>query len=113
MLSRYLYWFIYRRRNKFIIILFIIITIIFISYGNNNNNNPPSTSETLKSRRTRNLDEKRIRINRDTYKIPEPCHRCPGENGAGVSLSVIENIQRKSSYFNFSILLGRRIKRFR
>ncbi len=90
MLSRHLYWFLYRRRNKLIIILFIIFTILFFSYESKNN--APSESTTVIDKPNRNREQKKARINRDTYTIPEPCLGCPGENGGGVSLTVIDRI---------------------
>jgi uncharacterized protein YxeA len=91
MLSRHLYWFLYRRRNKFVIILFIIVTIIFFFYERKNDSSSAYISVTDKPKKI-NI-QKKIRINRETYKIPEPCHNCPGENGGSVSLTVIDNIE--------------------
>jgi len=91
MLSRHLYWFLYRRRNKFVIILFIIVTIIFFFYERKNDSSSAYISVTDKPK-TINI-QKKIRINRQTYTIPEPCHNCPGENGGSVSLTVIDNIE--------------------
>jgi len=31
-------------------------------------------------------------INMQNYKIPEPCHGCPGENGSPVYLTVTDKI---------------------
>jgi hypothetical protein len=88
MIPRHLYWFLYRRRNKFLIILLFIFTIIFFSYESKNDSS--SAYSQVIDRPKRNLNQKKIRINRDTYKIPETCRNCPGENGGGVSLTVIE-----------------------
>jgi len=110
MLPRHLYWFLYRRRNRFVIILFIIVTIIFFSYERKNDSSSAYISVTDKPKKI-NLQNK-TRINRETYTIPEPCRGCPGENGAGVSLTVIDNIKLISFEYIYFIL-GRRIKRFR
>jgi hypothetical protein len=91
MIPRHLYWFLYRRRNKFVIILFIVVTILFFSYERKNDSSSVYTSVIDKPKQ--NNVQKKIRINRETYTIPEPCHNCPGENGGGVSLTVIDNIQ--------------------
>jgi hypothetical protein len=34
------------------------------------------------------LEEKKTRINIDTYVSPEPCINCPGENGSAVIILV-------------------------
>jgi hypothetical protein len=90
MLSRHLYWFLYRRRNKFLFLVFIIFTIIFFSYESKNNSS--SSNSNVIDKPKRNNNPKKIRINRETYTIPEPCQNCPGENGGGVSLTVINII---------------------
>jgi hypothetical protein len=90
MIPRHLYWFLYRRRNKFIILVFIILTIIFFSYESKNDSSSAYSNAIDKPKRINN--QKKIRINRETYTIPEPCSKCPGENGGGVSLTVIDNI---------------------
>jgi hypothetical protein len=43
---------------------------------------------------------KKIRINRETYTIPEPCHGCPGEDGQGVQLNVIFVINKFHCFFS-------------
>src|ERR1700722_13178333 len=102
MLSRRFFWFLYRRRNKFLTLIFIIFTIIFFSYESKNDSSSAYT--TLIDKPKRILDLKKIRINRETYQIPEPCHGCPGENGAGVSLTEEErkdlDVIMKREFFN-------------
>lgn len=63
----------------------IILTILFFSYESKNN--PPSESSYVRPKR--NVNQKKGRINRETYTIPEPCKGCPGENGGAVYLTVI------------------------
>ncbi|CAF0806972.1 unnamed protein product [Rotaria sordida] len=89
MLFRHLSWRLYRNRHRLVVILFITFFIIFFYYDNNKNSS--ITSTTLVKRQVRNINENKIRINRETYTIPEPCHGCPGENGASVSLSAEES----------------------
>ena len=55
-----------------------------------NSNSKPSDQSKQNHRPKRNPNERKVRINRETYTIPEPCNGCPGENGAGVSLTVIQ-----------------------
>lgn len=105
MLSSYLYWFIYRRRNKFLILCLIIFCILFLLYRNDNNSTLP-TSKLVK----RMINERKIRINRDTYSTPEPCHGCPGENGQGVQLTVEHIYFIKNSIFLIMLLFFRRRK---
>ncbi len=88
MIPRHLYWLLYRRRNKFIILLVFIVTIIFFFYESSND--ASSAYSKVYERPKRNANQKKIRINRETYQIPEQCRGCPGENGGGVSLTVIE-----------------------
>ncbi|CAF1122170.1 unnamed protein product [Adineta ricciae] len=87
--SRYFYWFLYRRRNRFTTILigvFLLLCFIYLKP-----NSEPSGQDKQNQRPRRNLNERKIRINRETYTTPEPCHGCPGENGAGVSLTANES----------------------
>ena len=101
MLARHLIWLLYRRRrNRFIIVLFLVFTIIYFATKSNDNSSP--NYKQLTDRQERNIKANKIRINRETYTTPEPCLGCPGENGASVSLSVIE-IDTKEKKFNFSI----------
>jgi hypothetical protein len=88
MIPRHLYWFLYRRRNKLLIILLFIIIIIFFFYESSNDSS--SAYSKAIDRPKRDINQKKIRVNRETYQIPEPCPSCPGENGGGVSLTVIE-----------------------
>ncbi|CAF3858812.1 unnamed protein product [Rotaria sp. Silwood2] len=92
----------YRRRNRFVVILFIIVFIIYLF--NDSNNNSSLSNTTLASRQARDIRENKIRINRETYTIPEPCHGCPGENGQGVSLTAEESKNldavMKKEFFN-------------
>lgn len=87
MFTSHLYWFIYRRRNKVLITLISIFCILFFLYGNEQQ----VKSESQKSTRSviKHIPRKKVRVNRNTYTTPEPCHGCPGENGAGVQLTVI------------------------
>lgn len=87
MVPRHYYWYLYRRRNKFIIICFIISTILFFSYESKND--ASSAYSKVNDRPKRSNNQSKIRINRENYQIPEPCRNCPGEDGAGVSLTVI------------------------
>jgi hypothetical protein len=89
MLRRHLVWFLYRRRNKLIIIVFILFTIIFFFYESQNDSS--ATYTTLINKPKRDFFGRKIRINRETYVIPEPCRKCPGEYGSGVTLNVIIN----------------------
>ena len=64
-------------------------------FDNNDNNN------NIYLRRSKNRNG---RINVENYVVPEPCHRCPGENGAGVFLNSeeskgIEEVYKKE-FFN-------------
>lgn len=87
MFSSYLYWFIYRRRNKFLICLMIIFCIVIYLHQNDSQSSS-STNERIDKRVKKNVDGGKVRINRDTYTIPEPCRGCPGEDGQGVGLTV-------------------------
>jgi len=102
MLSSYLYWFIYRRRNKFLILLMIIFCILFFFHQNTNQVSSGTNHQIDKPKKISN--EKRNRINRETYTTPEPCQGCPGENGQGVQLSAEEskNLDEvmKKEFFN-------------
>ncbi|CAF3344107.1 unnamed protein product [Rotaria socialis] len=90
MLIRHLIRLIYRRgRNKYIYVAFIILTVIYFSHKTDNNSLP--SFETIAEKQEKNVNEKRIRINRETYTIPEPCVGCPGENGQSVSLTAKES----------------------
>jgi len=91
MLSSYLYWFIYRRRNKFLILLMIIFCILFYLYRNDS----PVSSNISSLQTDKPKRNNKIRINRETYTTPEPCRGCPGEDGQGVQLNVIENNTEK------------------
>ncbi|UJR37273.1 hypothetical protein I4U23_029982 [Adineta vaga] len=51
----------------------------------------PSAPITEDKKEKRSARGETIRINRETYTIPEPCRSCPGENGAGVSLTADES----------------------
>lgn len=88
MFSSYLYWFIYRRRNKFLICLMIIFCIVIYLHQNDSQSSS-ATNEKLDKRVKKNVDGKKIRVNRDTYTSPEPCRDCPGEGGQGVQLTVM------------------------
>jgi hypothetical protein len=90
MLRRHLYWFLYRRRDKLLLTLFIAFIVLFLFYESKNDSS--NTYTTLVNRPKRDFFQKKIRINRETYEIPKPCLGCPGENGRGVSLTVIENL---------------------
>ncbi|CAF1233072.1 unnamed protein product [Adineta ricciae] len=50
------------------------------------------------------INERKVRVNRDTYTTPEPCHGCPGENGQGVQLTAEESVNldavMKKEFFN-------------
>lgn len=90
MLNRHLCWLINRRRrNRFII--FAILAFIVIYFFNQSGNGSYSSFEIEAEvhREVRSVNQKKPRINRETYTTPEPCHGCPGENGAGVHLTVI------------------------
>ena len=94
MFTSRLYWLLYRRRNKFLILLMIAFCILFFVYQNDHEVSSTNKGEILDLKKDypdkQNVAEKKIRINRETYKTPEPCKGCPGENGQGVQLSVIE-----------------------
>jgi hypothetical protein len=64
-----------------------------IFYFHENNSSSFSTHKPLIHKREINSIEKKIRINRETYTIPEQCQKCPGENGGGVVLTVIKKIK--------------------
>ncbi|CAF1460935.1 unnamed protein product [Rotaria sp. Silwood1] len=102
MLFRHLPLRVCRRRNRFVVILFLIFLIIYLFHDSNNNSSLSNTD--LSSRKPRNIQEKKIRINRETYTTPEPCRQCPGENGAGVSLTAEESKDldaiMKKEFFN-------------
>jgi len=103
MFSSHLYWFIYRRRNKFLILLMTIFCIL-IYFHQNDRQVVSSTIENQSSQIK--IDKlKKIRINRETYTIPEPCHGCPGEDGQGVQLNVIFVINKFHCCF-FDYFLG-------
>ena len=85
--SRYFYWFLYRRRNRFTTILIVVFLLLCFVYLNSNSKSSDQGKQ--HQRPKRNPNERKIRINRETYTTPEPCHGCPGENGGGVSLTVI------------------------
>jgi polypeptide N-acetylgalactosaminyltransferase len=102
MIPRHLYWFLYRRRNKLLIILLFIIIIIFFFYESSNDSS--SAYSKAIDRPKRDINQKKIRVNRETYQIPEPCQSCPGENGGGVSLTAEESkdldLVMKKEFFN-------------
>ena len=86
MIPRHLYWSLYRRRNKLLIILFVIVFFVFFNYESKNNPSSATANQNYKTKR--NVQRAKTRINRETYTIPEQCRGCPGENSAGVSLTV-------------------------
>jgi hypothetical protein len=64
----------------------IIFCTIFFLYRNDQQISTEMKQPTDKP--NKHFQEKKIRINRETYTIPAPCRDCPGENGQGVQLSV-------------------------
>ncbi|CAF4748072.1 unnamed protein product [Rotaria socialis] len=97
----HLYWFLYRRRNKLLLLLVAIFCVLFYFYGTDHHHH--LTSQTKKQTKKTHVKSK-IRINRDTYSIPEPCKGCPGENGQGVQLTAEESKNldavMKKEFFN-------------
>ena len=81
-----LYWFFYRRRDRVLLTLFIAFIVIVV-YSKSQSKSPSDSSSIDKPKAPRRLNK--IRINRETYQIPEPCRGCPGENGSGVTLTVL------------------------
>lgn len=80
-----LYWFLYRRRDRLLLILLVAFIVIVI-YSKNQSKSPSNSPTIDKPKIPRRVNK--VRINRETYQIPEPCRGCPGENGAGVTLTV-------------------------
>jgi hypothetical protein len=77
--------------------------MLFFLYHNDNPVSSGTKHEEDKPKKIRN--EKKIRINRETYTTPEPCRGCPGEDGQGVQLSVIYiYILKKKFFFSLFIL---------
>lgn len=61
-----------------------ILVVIFLLMNQSTPND--NTKRDLLGKR--DVDSRLSRINMDTYKEPQPCLNCPGENGASVSLTV-------------------------
>ena len=100
-----LYWFLYRRRQKILLTIFIgFIVFVFFSKGQSKSRSNSSAVDKPKSQVRRN----QVRINRETYQIPEPCVNCPGENGAAVFLTVSRSMKGTSKHSICLELLGRR-----
>jgi hypothetical protein len=80
----------------------IIFCILFFFHQNTNQVSSGTNHQIDKPKKISN--EKRNRINRETYTTPEPCQGCPGENGQGVQLSADESKNldavMKKEFFN-------------
>ncbi|CAF3694463.1 unnamed protein product [Rotaria sp. Silwood1] len=102
MFPSHLYWFLYRRRNKLLIVLMTIFCIVFFFYGNEYK--VSSENKKQKDKQKKIVEKQKIRINRETYTIPEQCRGCPGENGQGVQLTAEESKNldavMKKEFFN-------------
>ncbi|CAF1405410.1 unnamed protein product [Adineta ricciae] len=102
MYSSLVYYFMYRRRNKFIILL-VIIFCILVFFHSTSRQNSPRTKKSVNVLQ-KSINGKKVRVNRDTYTTPEPCHGCPGENGQGVQLTAEESVGldavMKKEFFN-------------
>ncbi|CAF1161265.1 unnamed protein product [Rotaria sp. Silwood1] len=102
MFPSHLYWFLYRRRNKLLIVLMTIFCIVFFFYGNEYK--VSSENKKQKDKQKKIVEKQKIRINRETYTIPEQCRGCPGENGQGVQLTAEESQNldavMKKEFFN-------------
>jgi hypothetical protein len=78
-----MYYKLYRRRHRIYVAAFVIISLYFLIFHHDSQKNADKKSLGYREQ------ELRARINIDTYKQPPPCNECPGENGAGVTLNVI------------------------
>ena len=90
-----MYYKLYRRRYAIYFLVTIIFVIILLNNKKPNENDIPSdgfdnndNNNNIYLRRSNNRNG---RINVENYVVPEPCHRCPGENGAGVFLNSEES----------------------
>lgn len=81
-----IYWFLYRRREKILLVIFIAF-FVFILFSKSQSKSSSKSAHVDKPKPQARHNQ--VRINRETYQIPEPCVNCPGENGAAVSLTVI------------------------
>ena len=81
-----MYYKLYRRRNKIYIIIGVILIIYLYLDKNNSSGNERKDNlndDLFEVFERRNVQPKK------KYVPPSPCVGCPGENGAGVSLTVI------------------------
>lgn len=89
-----MYYRFYRRRHT-IYLAAAIVTVLFLLMRQSETNLPSDGDENSGSKEKGSLlgvrDRELVakpRISIETYQVPKPCHGCPGENGAGVSLTV-------------------------
>jgi hypothetical protein len=76
-----MYYKFYRRRQQISLLLVGIFIIFIYIRKSNDDEKRPSNGGVVKR-------EKGERVNMQNYVQPPPCVDCPGENGAGVSLTV-------------------------
>jgi len=76
----------YRRRKVLYISAGVFVVIFYILFSGETKNNLKDDDKPRVAR----MDGETI--NMQNYKIPEPCHGCPGENGSPVYLTVTDKI---------------------
>ena len=91
-----MYYKLYRRRHYIYIGAVFLGIFLYLTYKSHTidyeNGNVESNYENYKGKsgndNNKNKNIRKSRITMETYKAPDPCVGCPGENGQGVYLTV-------------------------
>ena len=81
-----MYYRCYRRRHNIFLAVTVVLVIFFLMRQNSTTSSTTANDEG--GRLVGGEHERKARISIETYQQPKNCYGCPGENGAGVSLTV-------------------------